>query len=217
MITRLYVNNFRCLVNFELKFDPMTLLLGPNGAGKTSVMDVIQRIRDLVSLNATIRQAFPQDTVTSWVKTRTQEFELEMQFGDGVYTYTLVVGHTDDKMKNRIERELLLYDGKKLFEFAMGEVQLYRDDFGMGPTYTFDWSMSALATIVPRSDNKKLTTFRDALQSVVLLSLDPRKMGGADRYRDCSTVQGWCELCILVQVRIDGIPGQGNGTHRAIA
>ncbi len=42
MITRLYVDNYKCLVNFELRLDELTLLLGPNGVGKTSVLEAIE-------------------------------------------------------------------------------------------------------------------------------------------------------------------------------
>ena len=42
MITRLYANNFRCLVAFEAKFDSFGVLCGPNGAGKSSVIDVLK-------------------------------------------------------------------------------------------------------------------------------------------------------------------------------
>ena len=50
MITRLYVDNFRCLVNFELKFQDFTLLAGLNGSGKSSVLDVIYALQLLLSL-----------------------------------------------------------------------------------------------------------------------------------------------------------------------
>ena len=33
MITRLYADNFKTLVNFELPLGPMNLLLGANGPG----------------------------------------------------------------------------------------------------------------------------------------------------------------------------------------
>ena len=36
MITRLYANNFRCLVAFTAKFDSFGVVCGPNGAGKTT-------------------------------------------------------------------------------------------------------------------------------------------------------------------------------------
>ena len=38
MITRLYVDNFKTLVNFELTLGPMNLLLGANGSGKSIFM-----------------------------------------------------------------------------------------------------------------------------------------------------------------------------------
>jgi predicted ATPase len=38
MLKRIYVDNFRCLVNFELKLDRVNLLLGRNGTGKTTVL-----------------------------------------------------------------------------------------------------------------------------------------------------------------------------------
>ncbi len=47
MITRLYANNFRCLVAFRAEFDSFGVLCGPNGAGKSSVFDALQLIRNL--------------------------------------------------------------------------------------------------------------------------------------------------------------------------
>ena len=47
MITRLYVNNFRCLVNFKAEFDSFAVLCGPNGAGKSSVFDALRLLRNL--------------------------------------------------------------------------------------------------------------------------------------------------------------------------
>ena len=37
MLERLYVDNYKCLVNFELPLQELTLLLGANDAGKTSL------------------------------------------------------------------------------------------------------------------------------------------------------------------------------------
>ena len=49
MIRRIYVDNYKCLVNFELSFDRLTLLIGPNGVGKSAVLDVIFSLRQLLS------------------------------------------------------------------------------------------------------------------------------------------------------------------------
>ena len=49
MIRRLYVHNFRCLENFELRLanQPSVLLIGNNGSGKTTVrlaLEVLQKL-----------------------------------------------------------------------------------------------------------------------------------------------------------------------------
>jgi DNA repair exonuclease SbcCD ATPase subunit len=41
MLKRLYVDNYRCFVNFTLDSQELTLLVGPNGSGKSSVLDVL--------------------------------------------------------------------------------------------------------------------------------------------------------------------------------
>ena len=48
MLKRLYVDNFRCLVDFELNFDSINLFLGDNGAGKSTIFDVLGLIGGIV-------------------------------------------------------------------------------------------------------------------------------------------------------------------------
>jgi predicted ATP-dependent endonuclease of OLD family len=62
MITRLYIDNFRCLVNFELRLDETNVLLGPNGTGKTSVLDALRRIQALVARGARVDEEFRRRT-----------------------------------------------------------------------------------------------------------------------------------------------------------
>jgi len=49
MIRRLYVDNDKCLINFELVLEELTLLVGLNGVGRSSVMDAIFALRQLLS------------------------------------------------------------------------------------------------------------------------------------------------------------------------
>ena len=46
MLERLYVTNYRCLVNFEFRPNSKQLLIGGNGSGKTTVLDVLALLRD---------------------------------------------------------------------------------------------------------------------------------------------------------------------------
>ena len=51
-------DNFRCLVNFELRLGRIVLLLGPNGAGKSTIFDLLERLRRLVVDGARIDDCF---------------------------------------------------------------------------------------------------------------------------------------------------------------
>ena len=176
MITRLYVNNYRCLVNFDLRFNRLTLLMGPNGGGKSSIFDLLYGLRRLIIDNAKVAEVFPPQDLTAWISQNEQTFELDVEGEGGTFSYKLVISHNPEIKKQRIILEHLLFDGKPLFEFKQGEVTLYRDDHEPGPEYSFDWSVSALGTIVPRRDNKKLTWFKNWIEMIFVISLQPKAM-----------------------------------------
>ncbi len=176
MLKRLYANNYRCLVNFEISFDELTLLLGPNGSGKSTLFDLLFNIRHLIIDGAKVGEVFPERDMTAWVKKPEQAFELDVQGEEGLFSYRLIVLHKPETRKQRIELELLHFDGKPLFEFRRGEVKLFHDDHSPGPEYHFDWSVSALGTIVPRPDNTKLTWFKEWIRKLFIVSLEPRAM-----------------------------------------
>ena len=176
MLTRLYANNYRCMVNFEMHFDRINIIVGPNGSGKSSIFDLLFNIRRLLVDNARISDVFPEDDVTVWVRNSLQTFELDVEGECGLYTYRLTISHNPALGKQRIELEQLLLQGKPLFEFEIGEVQLYHDDHTPGPPYTFDWNMSALATVAPRGDNTRLTWFKKWVANLFVVSLQPKAM-----------------------------------------
>lgn len=200
MIERLYANNYRCLVNFEMNFDKLTLLVGPNGGGKSTLFDLLYSIRDLLVNNAKVSEIFPPEDLTAWVNKTEQSFELDVKGEDGLFSYKLVISHNPEITKQRIALEYLLIDGKPLFEFKQGEVKLYHDDHMPGPEYPFDWSVSALATIVPRQDNKKLTWFKKWVEKLFIVSLQPKSMTSETEEesdwlnRDGSNFASWYRL-----------------------
>jgi len=176
MLKRPYADNYRCLVNFEINFDELALLVGPNGGGKSTLFDLLYNIRHLIADNAKVGEVFPPEDLTAWVNKSEQSFELDVQGEDGLFSYKLIISHNPDIKKQRVEFEHLLLDGKPLFEFKQGEVKLYHDDHKPGPEYSFDWSVSALATIVSRPDNKKLTWFKEWVQMIFVVTLQPKSM-----------------------------------------
>ena len=175
MIRRLYVDNFRCLVNFELKLQELTLLLGPNGVGKTSVLDVMFALRELLSGEAKVtdKYIFPTPTLTRWQQRDKQVFEVDAVLDGENFRYRLEIEHERINRRARIALETLEQDGKPLFRFDMGDVHLYRDNFSAGPTHAADWSESALARVPARADNTKLTRFLDHMRKVIVCGLYP--------------------------------------------
>lgn len=175
MLRRLYVDNYKCLVNFELPLQELSLLLGRNGVGKTSVLDVVFALRRLLSgsVKVTSPDAFPTRTLTRWQSREQQTFEIEVHVDTDTFRYRLEVEHERATRQGRICREELTSNGQPLFRCQMGNVQLYRDDHSEGPRYKVDWSESALARVAAGDDNRRLTRFRDFVNRIVVCGLYP--------------------------------------------
>lgn len=168
MITRFYVDNFRCLVNFDLALDEVNVLLGPNGTGKTSVLRALLRIQKLIARGATVEELFPTRDLSLTQDRNEQRFELDLLLDEECYRYRLEIGHERDRRRARIDSESLHHDEKPIFAFERGTAQLYHDDYTKGPAYPFDWSRSGIGVLNERSDNRKLTKFRRAMASLVI-------------------------------------------------
>ena len=188
MIQRLYVDNYKCLVNFDLKLAEMSLLLGPNGVGKSSVLDVVYAVRQLLGgvAKVTDPEVFPTSTLTRWQARDVQVFEMAFLFSDEPepLTYRLEVEHERAVERARIRLERLNAGGKPLFEFQEGEVQLYRDDHSEGPNYTTDWTESAMARVAERHDNRRLCRVREFIRKIVVCGLYPRRFEAESRRED---------------------------------
>src|SRR5262249_21338961 len=127
MIKRLYVDNYRCLVNFHLKLREMTLLVGSNGSGKSSVLDIMSALRRLLSGGGRVTDpdAFPSRSLTRWQNRRLQVFEIVVSLkGEDDFIYRLEVEHEVGGRKAGINLESLKIEDRPLFEFRRGEVQL---------------------------------------------------------------------------------------------
>lgn len=175
MITRLYVDNYACLVNFELRLTELSLLLGRNGSGKTSVLNVMYALRRLLSGETKITDAdtFPTKTLTRWQSRNEQVFEVEVSFDGAPLVYRLEIEHDRTMKRARIIKETLTSGGQPLFGFVEGLVTLYRDDHSKGPQFHSDWSESALARVQPGSDNKRLTRFVEHMKKLIVCGLYP--------------------------------------------
>jgi hypothetical protein len=180
MLTRLYVDNFRTLVNADLRLGRRTLLMGSNGTGKSTFGDVLIWLKFVLFGQPKTDEIFSPDTLTRWQSVSRQRFEIDAIGPDGDYHYEMVVDHREaasaDMPRTRILLEALTINSRPLFHFEDGSVRLYRDDHSAGPEYPFDWRRSALGTISARHDNQKLTWFLRWLQGLTVLRPNPPQM-----------------------------------------
>lgn len=179
MIKRIYIDNYKSLVNFELRLKGLTLLLGPNGVGKTSVLDVMFAVRQLLAGVAKVsdKGIFATPTLTRWQTREVQTFEIDVVLDEDEFRYRLEVEHERLSRKARIVVETLCSDGRPLFKFERtdewAKVHLYRDDHSQGPSFGGDWSESAMARVPPGRDNTRLTKFLDFMRKVIVCGLYP--------------------------------------------
>lgn len=192
MLKQLYVDNYRCLVNFHLDLQELTLLVGLNGSGKSSVLAIVFALRKLLIGAGRISDpdAFPTKSLTRWQarqRKALQIFEIVVALDDATDAkYRLEIEHEVEEVggRARILLEYLTLDEKPLFEFRHGEVQLYRDNHSPGPKYGADWTESALARVAPRSDNKFLSRFLDLIRAMSLCALNPKAFMVESRSED---------------------------------
>lgn len=207
MLKRLYVHNYRCLLNFELRPGASGLLLGYNGAGKTSVFDILGAIQDLLVNNEEAIDAFPSDTLTRLEDSSRQRFELDMTSPHGEIRYTLVLDHDAEHETCIIASESVVSRGElgevPVYVFEAGEVMLR----GITPedvhTIPFTSERSYLASVDVDRAHAKLAEFLTFIRGIWILKLNPQVVLASARRdepwlnTDGSNFPGWCRHLLL--------------------
>jgi hypothetical protein len=223
MLKRIYINNYKCLVNFELHLGELGLLLGNNGTGKSSVLEVLRALREVLtgSIKVADAVAFSSRTLTRWQTSPLQVFEVDVDVAAaGPLTYRLEIEHEQDRGLARVVLERLSAAGGVLFEFRRGTVQLYRDDYSKGPQFSGDGSESWLARFHGHRDNPRPSAFLDFMRKIVVGGVYPQGILAESRgedpvlARDCRNFTSWYRG--MVQERPDLLPEFSTALGEAI-
>lgn len=173
MLKRIYADNFRCLGNFEFRPGQINLLLGENGSGKSSLLDVLQRIRDLVVNGQSVASLFGF-TKTVWDPRDVQSFELEVETDGGTHDYRLEIQHSLDgqaRQKTLIRSESLSFNEQPLFRYVNDQVNLFNEDHSPGAQFPFKAEHSFLPNL--ESQNSKVRAFKAFLARLHVFQLNP--------------------------------------------
>ncbi|MGO9485005.1 MAG: AAA family ATPase [Rhodomicrobium sp.] len=180
MIRRIYVHNFRCLENFELRLDkmPSVLLIGQNGAGKTSVgmaLEVLQRIaRGTNRVGDLVR---PKDLTRGRAGVPVR-FEIEVELNSEIYTYALAFEPPVGFKELRVAEEKLDVGGKPIFARKLAQVQHVRSGRDTEAGFEIDWHTIALPIAQYTSTSDHIFIFRQWLANTLILRPIPSLMQG---------------------------------------
>lgn len=126
MLKRLYVHNYKCLVNFEINFDQdISLFLGANGSGKSTVLDVLNKLTVLIVHGGKVDTIFYEADFPRWLthvisNEENISIEIDIEYEKNIYKYRLELGfdrpfgwgpHTSS-----IKNETLYCNNEKIFE-----------------------------------------------------------------------------------------------------
>jgi predicted ATPase len=103
MLKRLYVHNYKCLVNFEINFDKdISLFLGANGSGKSTVFEVLDKLRRVIVDEEKVANVFDYRDTPRWLTPNLMSepdirFEVDIVgSNDDLYKYLLIIDVAED-------------------------------------------------------------------------------------------------------------------------
>jgi len=194
MLKRLYVHNYKCLQNFELKLNGLNsvFLLGKNGSGKTTIFDAIEIFQQIGRGVTLLKDLIDETSFSFGNKHLPIEFELEVEIDKKNFEYKFSVEFPEGFVYPRIKNESLFVNNKALFQRKGGQTSV-----NDASHFSLDWHHIGLPLISIRSDDDPQAIFRDWLKNIIILSPFPRgfnnlsKSESAMVLREANNVIDW--------------------------
>ena len=128
MIRRLYVHNYRCLVNFELPVSGQSsiLLIGKNGTGKTTVSMALQILQSIARGQNRVGELVQPRDFSLGRTGAPIRFELEVEIRGRTYEYVIAFELPERFKELRVTEERFTVDGKRVYTRHEAQVVLAR-------------------------------------------------------------------------------------------
>jgi len=167
MLTRIYIDNFRCFVNFEYRPERKQLLLGPNGSGKSSLLDAIDYLKQFVKGDESL---VTQSTRTRWQDRPLQVFEIEALLEEQKYEYRVEIRFASETKQLSVSQERLRVSGATVFELAKGQIHFFPNNSDQATTVPLETTRSALH--LSQLSNPHVRRFVEWMESVHCFRID---------------------------------------------
>ncbi|MFP5209159.1 MAG: AAA family ATPase [Acidobacteriota bacterium] len=205
MLNRLYIDNFRCFVNFEYRPERKQLLLGANGSGKSSLLEVLRLLKEFIKGRDI---PFTQLSRTRWQDRPLQVFEIEAQIDKNSYAYRVEIRYSSASNAPSVNLEKLSVNGAPVFELINGEIRSYLEQNAQTNFLRGDATESSLQ--LASFGNPHVRSFIQWMDSVHCFKIDAYegKMDEVadteDQYPDfeLENLAGWYRH--LLEVDMDG-------------
>jgi predicted ATPase len=168
MLKRIYIDNFRCFVNFEYKPERKQLLLGANGSGKSSLLDAILFLKWFIEGG---ENHFTQSTRTRWQDRPLQVFEIEALLDEKTFEYRLEIRYAPESKLPVISAETLTVSGSPVFEFVNGEIRFFPNE-GAEAT-VLPWETTESALHLAQFSNSHVRRFVAWMETMHCFQIDP--------------------------------------------
>lgn len=194
MIKRLYIDNYRCFRNFELKLGaiPCAMLIGANGVGKSTIGEILAAFRKLGEGAVRVNDVFPPGVkseigVPGEPKSDAVRIELDVASDKHSWAYGLTLSLQGNEFK--VAEEMLVCDGRPLVNRAGLRV---RDD------------VLALGCFLDSSDEQEVAEFLKVLASILVIRPVPSKMSGSLHGKANHLSEDCCNFSDWFAVHISG-------------
>jgi predicted ATPase len=186
VIRRLYINNYRCLENFDLPIagKQSVLLIGKNGSGKTTVGRALRILQRIAQGTNRVGELVKPRELTRQRTDVPMRFELEVQLNGQIYSYTLVFELPKGFKELRVQEEGLKVDGDPVYTRELAQVHLVRPGEVQGPSFRIDWHLVALPIIQQDSQGDPLFVFKQWLGRMLVLRPVPTGMHGTSEHEN---------------------------------
>jgi len=200
MLKRIYIDNFRCFVNFEYKPERKQLLLGANGSGKSSLLDAIQMVKAFVESGNSSPFQPPitfKASKTRWLNQDLQVFIFVAEISGLQYEYRLEMDVSKQFLSASVFGEALLVDHTLIAQNAEGNAVLCGAP-KQSPRMQASAPSGSILSLF-RSQSREIEVFLDWLSNdIFCLRINPlgmRKLGQvgttAHPDRDISDIASW--------------------------